>query len=122
MNGFLCDLSICLFLLLPPSLLAYKFLKNRPAWWLIIVLVIVLGWLFWFSTYIFYQLNIADLIDAGKELPDGWDSDGAAGLFAVFGGWLVALAYFVPWLAIYWLAVMIRAVISRGSSDNGLAT
>ncbi len=43
-----------------------------------------------------------------EQLPDGWDSDGASGVVAVFPGWLLSIIYFLPRLVIYMLAALIR--------------
>lgn len=85
-------------------------MTQKPAWWLILLLIVILGWSVVIVVYMEEQMHISELIDQGRnnELPEGWDSDGASGLFAVFGGWLVALAYLLPWLAIYILASITR--------------
>jgi len=79
-------------------------------------MIAVLGWLFWFGTFMFYQLNISDLIAQGAELPEGWDSDGAAGVFALFLGWLISLIYFMPWLAIYLFSAVVRRWVRNPSN------
>jgi hypothetical protein len=56
----------------------------------------------------------------GKQLPEGWDSDGASGVFVLFGGWLFSLVYFAPWLAIYALATGIRRLVKRVRAPNKL--
>ena len=100
--------SVCffMFLLFSPGLLLLRFLISRPAWWLIVVAIVMVGWGLVIGTYLFNQLHISDLIDQGRdhELPPGWDSDGAAGLFAFFGGWLISLVYFLFWLSLYGIA------------------
>lgn len=90
MNDAMASLCIILFLAFPPALLVLKFTTNRLVWWIILVVILLLGWGLLFGTYTFSQLNIEDLIAQKKELPDGWDSDGASGLFALYI-WLVAL-------------------------------
>ena len=111
--------SICIFsfLVLTPALLVVKFTTNKPPWWLILIVIIVLGWGLVVGAYLFYHLDIMDLISQGREdqLPEDWSNDGASGVFAVFGGWFFSLVYFVPWLAIYILATIIRR-LSRSSS------
>ena len=74
------------------------------------VLFVLLGWGLVFNAYVDEQEHINELIDQKRyeELPEGWDSDGASGLFALFGGWLVPLAYFAVWLAVYTVATIIR--------------
>jgi len=112
--------SLCLFsiLALAPVLLIVKFITNRPPWWLILIIIIVVGWGLAISTYIFYHLGINDLIAQGKELPEGWDSDGASGLFVMFGGLFFSLVYLAPWLAIYALAAIIRRLLKLRNAPN----
>ncbi len=38
-----------------------------------------IGMVFIHGTFIFHHQHIADLIAQNKELPKGWDSDGASG-------------------------------------------
>lgn len=71
-------------------------------------MVMVLGWLFWLGQFMFYQLSVYDLMEQGAELPEGWDSDGAAGVFALYFGWAFSLIYFLPWFVIYVLTSVIR--------------
>ena len=85
------------------------------------VLVAVLGWLTWFGSFAFYQQHIAELIERGAELPEGWDSDGAAGVFALYLGWMISLLYFLPWLLLYLLVGLARRGLrkmSRPGSDD----
>lgn len=122
MNVILYNLFFFLFLLLPPALLAIRLARGRPEWWLMVVLIAVLGWLSWFGAFAFYQQHIAELIEQGAELPEGWDSDGAAGVFALYMGWLISLLYFLPWLALYLLAGLARRGMRKlsqpGSNDD----
>ena len=101
---------LCLFLAFTPTLLVIKFITRKPAWWLILLLTVLLGWGLVIGVYIVEQNHISELIDQGRndELPQGWDSDGASGLFAVFGGWIVALVYLLSWLVFYSLATIVR--------------
>lgn len=117
--------SICIFsfLVLTPTLLVVKFTTNKPAWWLILIMIIVLGWGLVVGTYLFYHLDIMDLISQGREdeLPDDWANDGASGVFALFGGWFFSLVYFLPWLSIYILATIIRRLSrSRTAPSKGM--
>ncbi len=111
----LYEFCFIMFLALSPVILLIKFWCGRPRWWLVILLITILGWFFWLSAFVFYQLHISDLIAQGAELPDGWDSDGAAGVFALLFGWLISIIYFLPWFAVYGLADTTRRFI-RGSS------
>ena len=110
------------FLAFPPILLAFKFFKKKPAWWLMVllmVLFVLLGWGLVLSAYIEEQTHINELLDQGRheELPKGWDSDGASGVFALFGGWLVPLAYLIFWLSVYALAAIVRGVFKPKAKD-----
>jgi hypothetical protein len=120
MNDALASLCFFSFFAMAPALLIVKLTTSRPAWRLILIMIIVLGWGLVVGTYIFSQLGISDLIAQGKEeeLPEGWDSDGASGLTAIFGGWLLSLAYFAPWLVIYFLAAMTRRFFKSGHAPN----
>lgn len=118
MNVILSGFCFLFFLLLAPVLLAFRFFRQRPAWWMIGPLIAVLGWLAWFGAYFFYQLHIGELIEQGAELPEGWDSDGAAGVFALFMGWLISLLYFLPWLAVFLLATLIRGLLRKQGSED----
>lgn len=111
--------SIFIFLLLvfPPALLIVKFIKNKPAWWLIVLLILIFSILVWFIIaygYISEQDEISRLIEQGRyeELPEGWDSDGASGLFALGLGWLPPLAYFMICLVIYALSASVRKLFT----------
>ncbi len=64
-------------------------------------MILGLGWILVFGTFMFYQAHLGDLITHNEELPDGWDSDGASGVAAMLFGWLISLIYTLPWLAIY---------------------
>jgi hypothetical protein len=111
------------FLLFPPALLTIKFITRKPRWWLIVLLVILFALLSWglvITAYVGEQARISELIDQKRyeELPKGWDSDGASGLFAVFGGWLIPLAYFASWLVLYTLAALIRRLFTSKQAPN----
>ena len=84
------------------------------------VLFALLGWGLVFTAYVGEQEHIGELIEQERyeELPEGWDSDGASGLFALFGGWLVPLVYFVLWLVIYTLAAMVRCLFTLKQAPN----
>ena len=87
------------------------------------VLFVLPGWDLVFTAHVAEQEHINELIDQQRyeELPEVWDSDGASGLFALFGGWLVPLAYFVLCLAVYTLAANIRhPFTSKQSPDKAL--
>jgi hypothetical protein len=116
-NDIFVSIAIYSFLAFPPALLILKFITKKPGWWLIVLLIVLfvlLGWGLVFTAFVEEQARISELIDQERyeELPEGWDSDGASGVFALFGGWLVPLAYFVLWLVIYTLAAMVRRLFT----------
>ncbi|MTW20795.1 hypothetical protein [Allochromatium palmeri] len=123
MNDIFASIAIYSFLAFPPAILILKFITKKPGWWLIfllMVLFVILGWGLVFTAFIEEQARIGELIDQERyeELPDGWDSDGASGVFALFGGWLVPLAYFVLWLVIYTPAAMVRSLFTSRQPPN----
>lgn len=120
MNNAIAYLCLYSILAIAPVLLIVKFTTNRPPWWLILIIVLVVGWGLAISTYVSYHLGLNDLMAQGKQLPEGWDSDGASGVFVLFGGWLFSLVYFAPWLAIYALATGIRRLVKRVRAPNKL--
>ena len=100
MNDIIASVAVYSLLTLPPALLILKFTTKKPGWWLIVLLVaifVLVGWGLVFSAFVEEQARISEIIDQERyeELPEGWGSDGASGVFALFGGWLVPLAYFV---------------------------
>ena len=123
MNDLIAAAAIFSFLAFPPVLLSIKFRTRKPAWWLVALLTVMFILIVWsavFFAYVGEQERISELLDQKRydELPEGWDSDGASGIFAVFGGWLVPLAYFLLWLFPYALAVMMRRIFRGGSASN----
>ena len=120
MNDLLASLCVFAFLALPPVLLVIRFTTHKPAWWLIVMLALVLGWILVAATYVFHHQGINDLIAQGKydDLPDGWDSDGASGLMALFGGWFFSIVYLAPWLVVYGLAAGFRRLLKSRRSGT----
>ena len=123
MDDIITSIAIYSLLALPPALLIFRFVTKKPGWWLIallIVLFVLTGWGLVFTAYVAEQEHISELIEQERyeELPEGWDSDGASGLFALFGGWLVPLVYFVLWLVIYTLAAMVRCFFPLKQKPN----
>ncbi len=117
MNDIIASVAVYSLLTLPPALLILKFTTKKPGWWLIVLLVaifVLVGWGLVFSAFVEEQARISEIIDQERyeELPEGWGSDGASGVFALFGGWLVPLAYFVLWLVIYTLASVVRRLFT----------
>lgn len=84
------------------------------------LLIVIMGWVLIYSSFIFYHKQISVLIAQNKELLKGWDSDGASRLATIFFGWLIALTYSLPWFGIYALAASleIKRVSSRRLKDS----
>ena len=123
MNDIIASIAIFSFVVFPPALLVLKFITKKPGWWIIVLLIVLfalLGWGVVFTAFVEEQNRISELIDQERyeELPEGWDSDGASGVFALFAGWVVPLAYFMLWLVIYTLAAMVRGLFTSSQPPN----
>jgi hypothetical protein len=100
-----------LFFLIPPALILPRFFgKLRFPLWASMILFIILGWvLVNFATWLYfdYLAELAQSLPEGlekEEARDKWASDGASLTGALFGGWILALLYFLSWLTIGWIA------------------
>ena len=123
MNDIIASIAIFSFVVFPPALLILKFITKKPGWWittLLIVLFALLGWGLVFTAFVEEQNRISELIHQERydELLEGWDSDGASGVFALFAGWVVPLAYFMLWLVIYTMASMVRGFFTSRQPPN----
>ena len=107
-----------IFLCLPPLLLALKFIRQKPRWWVIVIAIAVGGWLAWFlvvtSHFEELQSRVSSMDNPDPDLLDQAYSDGGPLVFAAFLGWLAALLYAFPWWVIYLLAAMLRRFSRRG--------
>lgn len=86
MNDITGSIVIYSFLAFPPTLLIFRFIAKKPTWWIILLLAllfVLVGWFLIIGAYLEEQARIRELIDQGRdeELPEGWDSDGASGVF-----------------------------------------
>ena len=57
--------------------------------------------------YFDYLAELAQSLPEGpekEETRDKWATDGASLTGALFGGWILALLYFLSWLTIGWIA------------------
>ena len=83
-------------------------------------LVVRAGWVYIIGGYLEEQVRISELIKQGRddELPEGWDSDGASGIFTLFFGFVFPLVYVLFWFAIYGLSALVRMPFR---SKNGVA-
>jgi hypothetical protein len=100
-----------IFLLTPPSLILPRFFgKLRLPFWASLILFTILGWvLVNFATWLYfdYLAELAQSLPEGpekEETRDKWATDGASLTGALFGGWILALFYFLFWLIVGWIA------------------
>jgi hypothetical protein len=104
-----------LFLLIPPALILSRFFGAfRLPLWASMILFTILGWvLVNFATWLYFDY-LAELTQSLPEGPekeetrDKWATDGASLTGALFGGWILALLYFLSWLTIGWIAKKLR--------------
>ncbi|MCU7960381.1 MAG: hypothetical protein KZQ58_10365 [gamma proteobacterium symbiont of Bathyaustriella thionipta] len=112
MNQSICILCLTIFLSAPPFLFFFRFVKDKPSWWIIYLLIIVIGWLSALGTVIFYYQHLGDVIFRTENPPqaliDQWVNDGAKKVFVFLFGWLYSLIYSLPWLLLFYIAVMVR--------------
>ncbi|MEM7562875.1 MAG: hypothetical protein AAF353_07465 [Pseudomonadota bacterium] len=106
------------FLLLTPALLLLRFLYRKPGWWLIVTLMLTIGWLLMVGAVMFYHESISAMIAAGKEPPEGWDRDGAQLVFSWYFGWAFSLIYSLPWLIIFFVATLFQKLKSRTTAPD----
>jgi len=100
-----------LFLLIPPALTLPRFLgKFLLPIWASMILFTILGWvLVNVATWLFfdYLCELAESLPQGPEKDEAykkWSADGASLTGAFYGGWILALLYFLAWIAIGWMA------------------
>ena len=106
-----------LFLLIPPALILPRFFgKFRLPPWVSMILFVILGWvLVNLATWLYFDY----LQELAQSLPEGpekevtrekWATDGASLTGALFGGWVLALLYFLSCLAIGWIAKKLKVL------------
>jgi hypothetical protein len=104
-----------IFLLIPPALILPRFFgKLRLPLWASIILFTILGWVLvnlaiWL--YFDYLKELHQSLPEGpekEETRDKWATDGASLTGALFGGWILALLYFLSWLIIGWIAKKLK--------------
>jgi len=100
-----------IFLLIPPALILPRFWgKFRLPIWASMILFTILGWvLVNVATWLFfdYLCELAESLPQGPEKDEAykkWSADGASLTGAFYGGWILALLYFLAWIAIGWMA------------------
>ncbi len=111
-----------LFLLIPPILILPRFLgKFRLPLWVSLIVFIILGWvLVNLATWLYfdYLAELAHSLPEGPEKEEAWQkwaTDGASLTGALFGGWILALLYFLSWLAIGWIVGKLSFLKSRSN-------
>ena len=106
-----------IFMALPGVLLTLRFLWRKPQWWMIIMLIVVVGWAAWLLSVITHFEDLDQRVNAtdtpSPELLDQAFSDGAPLVFAALFGWLIALAYAAPWFVLFWMATWLRNRVRR---------
>ncbi len=117
MNQILMIALLAIFLAMPPAFFTLRFFKGKPSWWIIIAIIVVIGWASVFGAVVFYYQYLGDCINAydkpPQDLLERWSNDGAKKVFTLFFGWIYAIVYSIPWLLIYVVAVIIRRVKNK---------
>ena len=112
-----------IFSALPAVLLTSRFLWRRPRWWVIIPLLVVVGWAAYFLSVVTHFEQLQELVrtteNPSQDLLDEAYSDGGPLVFAALFGWLIALAYALPWLVIFLVATWLRSLIRRLHPGEG---
>jgi glycerol-3-phosphate acyltransferase PlsY len=112
-----------IFSVLPAVLLASRFFWRRPRWWVILPVIVVVGWAAYFLSVATHFEELQDLVrtteNPSQDLVDEAYSDGGPLVFAAFFGWLVALVYALPWFVIFLVATSLRNLIRRLHSGEG---
>ena len=108
-----------IFVLYPPCILGYRFLKQKPQWWIILLSIVLLGWVCWLGAVLFHFQDLGEMVrsqeNPSQELLDEWSSDGGPMVFALLFGWGIAAAYAALWIPIYALVAMIRSLFTKAS-------
>ncbi|MCB1063503.1 MAG: hypothetical protein KDN20_11355 [Verrucomicrobiae bacterium] len=112
----LSSLLQAIFLSLPPILLALRFWKKSPSWWLIGLSLPVISWIcingmVWLhNADITRQMN--ELEAAGEPIPEdlmeAFANDGGRNVFALFFGWLYVVPFFLGWMIPFGIGQAIR--------------
>ena len=100
-----------LFLLIPPALILPRFFgKFRLPLWASMIIFTIIGWvLVNLATWLYFDY-LKELVQSLPEGPEKeearekWASDGGSLTGALFGGWILALLYYLIWLTLGWIA------------------
>ena len=121
----LASLFLILFWSSVPVLLAWRFMQpRRIAWWAVISLSAVLGWLLLNAWAYFDVLHAHSLVvpavgePAPPELSYLWQcaDEGDPQQFALILGWLAGIAYLIPCGLVYGIAHLYRQFRSRSAA------
>lgn len=111
-----------IFLLIPPTLILPRFFgKFRLPLWASMILFTILGWvLVNLATWLYfdYLAELAHSLPEGPEKEEAWQkwaTDGASLTGALFGGWILALLYYLSWLPIGWIVGKLSFLKSRSN-------
>ena len=90
-------------------------MKCKPAWWVILLAIVFVGWAAWFGFVIFHFQHFGDLINSqenpSEKLLNEWASDGGPMVFALFFGLAFSAVYSSAWLAIYILVKLTSKLV-----------
>lgn len=100
-----------LFLLIPPALILPRFFgKFRLPLWSSLIIFTIIGWvLVNLATWLYFDY-LQELVQSLPEGPekeetrDRWATDGASLTGALFGGWILALFYYLFCLTLGWIS------------------
>ena len=100
-----------IFLLIPPALILPRFFgKFRLPLWASIIIFTIIGWvLVNLATWLYFDY-LTELVQSLPEGPEKeearekWAADGGSLTGALFGGWILALLYYLIWLTLGWIA------------------
>ncbi len=112
MSFFLFIMCFAIFLMIAPCLFAIRYVRSQPAWWVIYLMIALIGWVATNGTVYFYYEHLRELLSRydtpPSELVDRLVNDGAKRVFALIFGWLYAILYSFPWLAAYFIMTKVR--------------
>lgn len=98
-----------------------RFFWRTPPWWVVVALIIVVGWAAYFLSVVSHFEELQDLVrgteDPSPDLLDEANSDGGPLVFAALFGWLVASFYAAPWFVLFLLATWLRNVVRQFRRD-----
>lgn len=81
------------------------------------MLIVFVGWAAYFLAVLSHFEQLWEVINStdspDSELIEQASSDGGPMVFAAFFGWLIALAYAIPWLLLFLLAALLRRLGGR---------